>query len=157
PVGDSRHLARLAHGATGPSGHRQGPGTTGGDPGARVSLCPAAGRLPLGRGHPATGAAAIGGGRVPVPAGAATAGDGSVQACPCPGRGVSALTQEPPPAVSSAHCPGVRGALSRSLRDPAGAAGPSLYGGRPARAGPALLAAGGPARRPALGPCGSDC
>ena len=44
-------------------------------------------------------------------------------------------------------------ALSRDLRDPARAAGPSLHRGGPQRAGHPLLAAGGPARPRALGPC----
>ena len=42
------------------------------------------------------------------------------------------LAAEHPPAVPSAHCPGVGGAVSRDLRDPARAAGASLHGGGPA-------------------------
>ena len=41
------------------------------------------------------------------------------------------LLQEHPPAVPSAHCPGVGGALSRDRRDPARTAGASLHRGGP--------------------------
>ena len=61
------------------------------------------------------------------------------------------LLQEHPAAVPSAHCPGVGGAVSRDRRDPARAAGASLYRGRPHSAGHPLLAAGGAAGPPALG------
>ena len=83
----------------------------------------------MGRGDLATGAAAVGGGGVPVPAGAAAAGHVPLQACPDPGHGLSVLAAEHPPAVPSAHCPGVGGAVSRDLRDPARAAGASLHRG----------------------------
>ena len=74
-AGDSLHPARLADGAAGSPGDREGPGATRGDAGTRVFLCPAPGRLAVGRGDPTAGAAPVGGGRVPVPAGAAAAGD----------------------------------------------------------------------------------
>jgi class 3 adenylate cyclase len=48
------------------------------------------------------------------------------------------------------------GAFPRARRDPARAAGPSLYGGRLAGAGHPLLAASRPARPPALCQSGSD-
>ena len=56
---------------------------------------------------------AVGGGRVPISAGSAATGDVSLQACPDPGGGVSVLAAEHPPAVSSTHCAGVGGAVSR--------------------------------------------
>src|SRR4029453_8661714 len=77
----------------------------------------------------APGAPAIGGGGVCVPAGRAAAGDLSLQACPDPGSGLSVAAQEHPPTVSSAHCPGGGGTLSRGRRDPARATGPPLYRG----------------------------
>src|SRR6266567_8374588 len=104
----------------------------------------------MGRGDLTAWAAAVGGGGVPVPAGAATAGDIPVQACPDPGRRVSIVAAEHPPAVPPAHCPGVGGALSRDLRDAAGVAGASLYGGRLGGTGHSLLAAGWSARHRAL-------
>ena len=79
-------LDRLAHG--------EEPGPTRGDPGARVCLCPAARRLPVGRGDVATGAPPVSGGGVPVPAGAAAARDVPLQACPDSRCGASVLTQE---------------------------------------------------------------
>ena len=88
--------------------------------------------------------------------GAAAPGDVPLQACPDPGRGLSVVAAEHPPAVPSAHCPGVGGALSRDLRDPARAAGAPLHRGGPQCAGHSLLAAGRPARHRALGLCGSD-
>ncbi len=78
---------------------------------------------------PCSGAAPVGGGGVPVSAGAAAAGDLPLQACPDPGSGLSVLAAEHPPAVPSAHCPGVGGAISRERRDAARAGGPSLYRG----------------------------
>ena len=69
PAGHSRHAARLAHGAARPPGGGEGPGATRGDPGARVSLCAAAGRGPVGGRDVAAGTAPVGGGGVPVPAG----------------------------------------------------------------------------------------
>ena len=53
------------------------------------------------------------------------------------------LLRSSPPAVPSAHCPGVGGALSRSLRDPARVAGAALYRGRLDGASRSPLAAGG--------------
>ena len=61
------------------------------------------------------GSAPAGGGRVPLSAGAAAAGDVCLQARPDPGGRVSVLAAEHPPAASSAHCAGVRGPLSRAL------------------------------------------
>ena len=55
PAGDSRHAARLADGAAGSPGDGEGPGATRGDAGARVFLCPAAGRLPRGTRGPCSG------------------------------------------------------------------------------------------------------
>ncbi|MBI3330038.1 MAG: tetratricopeptide repeat protein [Nitrospinae bacterium] len=115
PTGDSHHAARLADGAAGSPGDREGPGATWGDAGARVCLRPAAGCLSMGRGYLATGAAAVGGGGVPVPAGAAAAGDVSLQARPDPGCSLSVVAQEHTAAVPSAHCPGGGGTLSRAL------------------------------------------
>jgi hypothetical protein len=51
----------------------------------------------------------------PVVAGSAAPGNLPLQARPDPGRCVSVLAQEHPPAVSPAHCPGGGGALSRHL------------------------------------------
>ena len=59
------------------------------------------------------GLSAVGGGGVPVSAGAAATSDVPLQACPDPGSGLSILAAEHPPAAPSAHCPGVGGALSR--------------------------------------------
>ena len=73
---------------------------------------------PLGRGDFAPGAAAVGGGGVPVPAGAAAAGDVPLQARADPGCGLSVLAAEHPPAVPSAHCPGVGGTVSRDSSRP---------------------------------------
>ena len=101
---------------------------------------------PVGRGDRAPGTAPVGGRGVPVPAGRAAAGHLHVQACAHPGRGVSVVAAEHPPAVPSAHCPGVGGAVPGDRRDPAGAAGPALHRGGLRRAGHGLLAAGGPAR-----------
>ena len=52
--------------------------------------------------------------------GRAAAGHLHVQACAHPGRGLSVVVAEHPPAVPSAHCPGVGGAVSRrpSRRSP---------------------------------------
>ena len=52
-----------------------------------------------------------------------------LQACPDSGHGLSVVTQEPPPAVTSADCPGIGGAVSRDRRDPTRIAGPSLHRG----------------------------
>ena len=84
---------------------------------------------PWDEGDLAAGAPPVGGGRVPVPAGPATAGDVRLQACPDPGGRLSVLAAQHAPAVPSAHCPGGGGALSRALRHAARIAGPSLYGG----------------------------
>ena len=65
-----------------------------------------------------------------------------LQACPDPGRGLSVLAAEHPPAAPSAHCPGVGGALSRALRDPARAAGPSLHRGGPDASRPSPTGSG---------------
>src|SRR6266849_1398386 len=99
----------------------------------------------MGRGDLTAVAAAVGGSGVPVPAGAATAGDIPLQACPDPGRRLSVLAAEHPAAAPSAYCPGIGGALSRALRDPARAAGAPLHRGGLQPAGPALLAASRPA------------
>ena len=72
----------------------------------------------MGRGDLAAWAAPVSGGGVPVPAGAAAAGDVPLQACPDPGSGVSVLAAEHPAAVSPAHCPGGGGALSRDSARP---------------------------------------
>ena len=48
PAGDSRHAARLAHGAAGPPDGGESPGPTRGDAGARVFLRAAARRCPVG-------------------------------------------------------------------------------------------------------------
>ena len=98
---------------------------------------------PPGTRQPDSGGAAVSGGRVPIPAGGATTGDGPLQACPDSGRGVSVLTAEYPPAAPSAHCTGVSGALSRAGRDPARAVSPSLYGSGPQGAGDCELASAG--------------
>src|SRR5215813_6660790 len=105
----------------------------------------------MGRGDLTTGAAPVGGGGVPVSAGAAAPGDLPLQACPDPGRGLSVLAAEHAAAVPSAHCRGVGGALSRALRDTTRMAGPSLHGGRAGGARDSLLAAGGRTRPRALG------
>src|SRR5262245_16576321 len=110
----------------------------------------------MGRGDLTAWAAAVGRGGVPVPAGAAAAGDVRLQACPDPGRGLSILAAEYPPAVPPAHCPSLGDALSRDLRDAAGAAGASLYGGRLGGTGHALLAAGRSACYSALGSSRGD-
>ena len=52
------------------------------------------------------------------------------------------LAAEHPPAVPSAHCPGVGGALSRDRRDPARAAGASLHRGGPQRSRPSPTGSG---------------
>ena len=112
---------------------------------------------PWDEGDLAAWAAAVGGGRVPVPAGAAAAGDVRLQARPDPGGGVSVLAAEHPPAASSAHCAGVRGALSRALRDPARAAGASLYRGRFASSRPSPIGSGrASAASRTLRPMGGD-
>ena len=69
--------------------------------------------------------------------------------------GVSVLAAQHAPAVPSAHCPGVGGALSGDRRDPAGAARPSLHGGGARGPGCGVLAAGRPARPRACGACRS--
>ena len=84
----------------------------------------------------APGAAPVGGRGVPVPAGRPAAGHLHVQACADPGRGVSVVVAEHPPAVPSAHCPGVGGPVPGDRRDPARAAGPALYRGRAAPSRP---------------------
>ena len=106
--------------------------------------------------HLATGAASVGGSRVPVSAGGAAAGDVPLQACPDSGRSVSVVAAQHPAAVSPAYCPGGGGALSRDLRDAARVVGPPLYGGQLDNAGHALLAAGGPACHRTLGASGGD-
>ena len=88
--------------------------------------------------------------------GAPAAGDLHVQACADSGRGLSVLPQEHAPAVPSAHCAGVGGALSRALRHPARAAGASLHPSGLQCPGHPLLAARGPAGGPAVGLCRSD-
>src|SRR5437867_3721619 len=110
----------------------------------------------MGRRDLAAWAAAVGGGGVPVSAGAAAAGDVPLQTRPDPGYGLSVLAAEHPTAVPSAYCPGFGGALSRPLRDPARAVGPSLHGSGARRAGHSLLAAGRSKGRPALSAYGSD-
>ena len=97
----------------------------------------------MGRGHLATGTAAVSGGGVPLPAGCAAAGHLRLQTCHDPGGGVSVVAQEHPPAIPSAHRTGDGGALSRVLRDPTRAAGPSLYRVQFNSTGHRLLAAGG--------------
>ena len=97
---------------------------------------------PWDEGDLAAWAAPVGGGGVPVPAGAAAAGDVPLQARADPGRGLSVLAAEHPPAVPSAHCPGVGGALSRDSARPARAAGASLYRGRPAWRRPSPIGSG---------------
>src|SRR5207249_6755913 len=106
--------------------------------------------LPVGRGDRATRATPVSGGGVPIPAGAAAAGDVRLQARADSGRGVSVLAAEYPPTAPSAHCAGVSGALSRDGRDPARAGGPSLHGSGPPGAGDAVLAARRPTAPPAL-------
>src|SRR5215813_7188066 len=110
----------------------------------------------MGRRDLATRAVPVGGDGVPVSARSATTGDLPLQACPDPGNGLSVVAAEYPPAAPPAHRPGVGGALSRTLRDPARAAGAALYGSRYAGAGHPLLAAGGPACYPALGASRGD-
>src|SRR5919197_1193901 len=110
----------------------------------------------MGRRNLAAWAISVGGDRVPVSARAATTGDLPLQACPDPGSGLSVLAAEHPPAAPSAHCPGVGGAVSGDRRDPARAAGPSLYGGGPECAGHWLLAQCWPACPRALSPSRSD-
>ena len=127
PAGHSRHPARLAHGAAGSPGSGEGPGPTRGDPGARVFLRAAARRGPVGGGDRAPGTAPVGGRGVPVPAGGAAAGHLHVQACAHPGRGLSVVAAEHPPAVPSAHCPGVGGPVPGDRRDAAGAGRPALH------------------------------
>ena len=55
-----------------------------------------------------------------------------------------------PAAAPSAHYPGAGGAISRPLRHPARAVGPSLHGSRPHGAGHAVLAASRATSAPAL-------
>ena len=105
PVGDSHHPARFADGAPGSPGGRQGPGATGGHAGTRVFVCPAPGRLPVGRGHVAPGPAPVGGGRVPLPAGAPAAGDVRLQACADPGGGLSVPPQAGPGSTITSALP----------------------------------------------------
>ena len=155
PAGHSRHPARLADGAAGSPGGGEGPGPTRGDPGARVFLRAAARRRPVGGGDRAPGTAPVGGSGVPVPAGGAAAGHLHVQACAHPGRGVSVVVAEHPPAVPSAHCPGVGGPVPGDRRDATRAGRPALHRGGLRRAGGGLLAAGGPTRQRPLGPSGS--
>ena len=76
--------------------------------------------------------------------GGATAGHLHVQACTHPGRGVSVVVAEYPPAAPSAHCPGVRGTVPGDRRDTTRAGRPALHRGGLPRAGDSLLAAGGP-------------
>src|SRR5262249_50611540 len=74
-----------------------------------------------------------------------------LQACLDPGGGLSVLTAEHPPAVPSAHCPGVGGAVSGDRRDTTRVSGASLYRGRAVRTRHHLLAARRAAGPPALG------
>src|SRR6266700_2048775 len=69
----------------------------------------------MGRGDLTAWVAAVGGGGVSVPAGSATAGDVSLQACPDPGCGLSVVAAEHAPAVPSAHCSGIGGALCQEV------------------------------------------
>src|SRR5262249_37536452 len=118
-AGDSHHAARLADGAAGSPGDREEPGATRGDAGARGFLSPVAGCLPVGRVDVATGAVPVGGGGVPLPAGAAATGDVPFQAYPNSGRRLSVLAEKYAAAVPSTHRAGARGAVSRDGRDPA--------------------------------------
>ena len=81
---------------------------------------------PWDEGDLATGAAPIGGGGVPVPAGSTAAGDVPLQARPDPGRGLSVLAQEHAAAVPSTYCAGLRGALSRDSARPNPSCWPSI-------------------------------
>ena len=81
----------------------------------REFSCPAPGRLSVGRGHRAPGAAPVGGSRVPLPARAAAAGDVRLQACPDSGRGVSVVVAEHAAAVP-ADCSGVGASFGRRPR-----------------------------------------
>src|SRR5215510_2811488 len=110
----------------------------------------------MGRGDGAAWAAPVGGGGVPLPAGAATAGDVRFQARPHPGDGVSITAEEYPAAVPPADCPGLGGALSRNGRDTARTRGASLHRGRVGSPSCALLAAGGAAGLAALGQPGGS-
>jgi hypothetical protein len=84
-------------------------------------------------------------------AGSSAPGDLHVQAHLDSGRGVSVPAAQYPAAVSPAACAGLRGAVSRHLRDPTRTVGPPLYRGRPECTGPSLLATGGSARHGAFG------
>ena len=75
--------------------------------------------------------------------GGAAAGHLHVQACAHPGRGLSVVVAEHPPAVPSAHCPGVGGPVPGDRRDATRAGRPALHRGGLHRAGGGLLAAGG--------------
>src|SRR4029434_5453695 len=88
------------------------------------------------------GPAPVGGGGIPVPAGAAATGDVPLQACADPGRRVSVVAAQHPPAVSPAYCPGVSGTVPRDSRNAPRTAGASLYGSRSQSAGRGVLAAG---------------
>src|SRR5207244_11649865 len=81
------------------------------------------------------------------------AGTLSLNACAHTGHGLSVFTHEHASTVAPTDWTGARGPLPRDHRGATGVAGSPLHRGRPDRAGDPLLAAGRPARRPALGPC----
>src|SRR5262249_4180990 len=96
----------------------------------------------------------VSGGRADLSAGFASTGDLPLQACADSGHRLPVVAQEQTPAVPPPDCPGVRGALPRDERDPAGTGGSSLHGGGAHRASHRLLAAGRAESHPALSQCG---
>ena len=91
----------------------------------------------------AVGTPATRGGRVPVSARDPAGVDLSLQARPDPGRRLSVVAAEDPPATSRAHCPGAAGPVSRGGRSPARTRGPPLHrGGAAGSCRPALATSG---------------
>jgi hypothetical protein len=82
----------------------------------------------MGREALETRAATVGGGGVPLPARATTAGDVCLQAYADPRSGVSVLAAEHRATVPSADRTGVGGTVTRSRRDPTRTVRPSLHG-----------------------------
>src|SRR5262249_39761948 len=123
------------------------------DLGAGVLVRITPGRLADGGEASPAGAGEAGRSRSALSARGAPAGNLSLQACPHSGCSVSIVAQEQTATVSPPDCPGIGGALSGDPRHPARTARVSLHGGQSQRAGHPVLAAGGGASEPALGPC----
>ena len=128
PAGDSRHAPGLAHGAAGSPrrgeerwrnwGRRWGASFP-------TSCCRPSRpwtRRPLQRGLQQLVEAEF-----LYQRGRAAPGDLHVQACAHPGRGLSVVAPEHPPAVPSAHCPGVGSPVPGDRRDATRAGGPALH------------------------------